>query len=293
MEFGVKKLKSRSATPAELNYFYRNYFGATFMRLTINDLQVFTSGDESKQPIIFVHGFPYDHTMWDKQVEYLQNDYYCITYDIRGLGGSVIGDGQYTMESYVDDFLEIISKLKLHKPVLCSLSMGGYMAFRAVERSQDTFSSLILCDTKAEADSDEGKLARANKIKQINEEGIEAFVNGFVPTCFAESTINNKSELFNSILIKCKTNDPIGVKGALIAMLSRTDTTSYLSRINIPTLLIVGEEDVLTPPETMELISSKIDNSEFVIIPEVGHMTPIENPAAVNEAIGSFLIQKF
>lgn len=259
------------------------------MQLTISGLQVFTAGDKYNKPIIFVHGFPYDHTMWDKQIDHLKNDYYCVTYDIRGLGSSVVGDGQYTMESYVDDLLEIISELKLVKPVLCGLSMGGYMAFRAVERSQDTFGSLILCDTKAEADTDEGKLIRANKIKQINEEGIEAFVDSFVPTCFAKDTIENRNELLQNILRKCKTNNPIGVKGALIAMLSRTDTTKFLSKINIPTLIVVGENDALTPPAVMKLLNESIPNSRFEIIYGSGHMTPIEKPDAVNEAIRSFL----
>ena len=259
------------------------------MQLTINGLQVFTTGDKSNQPIIFVHGFPYDHTMWDRQIDHLKDDYYCVTYDIKGLGSSAIGDGQYTMESYVDDLLEIISELKLIKPVLCGLSMGGYMAFRAIERSQDTFGSLILCDTKAESDSDEGKLIRANKIKQINEKGIDAFVDSFVPTCFAKASIENQNDLFQSILSKCKTNDPIGVKGALIAMLSRTDTTNYLSKINIPTLIIVGENDALTPPAVMKSLNESIPNSKFVVINDSGHMTPIEKPVAVNEAFDSFL----
>lgn len=261
------------------------------MQLTINGLEVYTFGNESNQPIIFVHGFPYDHTMWDKQIEFLKEDYYCVTYDIRGLGSSAVGDGQYTMESYVDDLFKIIAELELTKPALCGLSMGGYISLRAVERSQETFGSLILCDTRAEADSDEGKLIRASKIKQINEVGIEAFVDSFVPTCFAEDTIKNRSELFQSVLNRCKTNNLIGVKGALIAMLSRTDTTSYLSKINIPTIIIVGENDALTPPAVMKILHENIPNSEFVIIPEAGHMTPIEEPEAVNEAIRRFLEQ--
>ncbi|VAX26778.1 Hydrolase, alpha/beta fold family [hydrothermal vent metagenome] len=259
------------------------------MQLTINGLQVFTEGDKSNRPIIFVHGFPYDHTMWDKQIDHLKDNYYCVTYDIRGLGKSAVGNGQYTMESYVDDLFKIIAELELTKPALCGLSMGGYISFRAVERSQETFGSLIICDTRAEADSNEGKLVRASKIKQINEEGIEAFVESFVPTCFAVDTIENRSELFQSVLNKCKTNDPIGVKGALIAMLSRTDTTNYLSKIKIPTLIIVGENDVLTPPAVMKTLHENIPNSEFVIISKAGHMTPIEEPEAVNEVMKEFL----
>jgi len=89
------------------------------------DLSIFTEGDPNKKPIVFIHGFPYDHTMWEKQINELKSNYYCVTYDIRGLGQSPIGDGQYTIESFVDDLETIITELELHKPVLCGLSMAG------------------------------------------------------------------------------------------------------------------------------------------------------------------------
>lgn len=259
------------------------------MQLTINGLEVFSDGEKYNQSILFVHGFPYDHTMWKAQIDYLKSDYYCVSYDIRGLGQSNVGDGQYTMESYVDDLMIIIEELDLKKPVICALSMGGYIAFRAVERTQELFDGLILCDTKSAADSDEGKLVRASKIAQINNEGLGAFVEEFVPTCFSQNSRENKKELLKSTIEKCKLNQPSGVKGALIAMLSRTDTSNYLDKIKIPTLIIVGENDALTPPEVMKEISNSIIDSVFVEIPEVGHMTPLENPDGVNEAINNFL----
>ena len=160
------------------------------MKNSINGLKTFTSGNPKNQSIIFVHGFPYDHTMWDKQVDFFKNDYFCVTYDIRGLGESFVGDGQYTMEKYVEDLFLIIEELKLIKPILCGLSMGGYLSFRALEVNQNIFKSAIFCDTKSQSDTDEIKLVRANKIKQINEEGLEAFVEDFVPVCFSNDFIN-------------------------------------------------------------------------------------------------------
>lgn len=257
----------------------------------INDLVVYTSGNIQNQPIIFVHGFPYDHSMWDRQVEYLNQNYFCITYDIRGLGSSFVGDGQYTMEKYAEDLFMIISELNLNKPILCGLSMGGYLSFRAVEINQIIFKSVIFCDTKAQSDTDEIKLVRSNKIKQINEDGLDAFIEGFVPTCFSDGYKSNFTKNYQAIKDKCKTNNPIGVKGALIAMLSKGDSTPFLSRIKIPTLHLCGELDTLTPPSLMKEVASKIPNAQFMIVPNSGHMSPIENPDFINRAIYDFIKQ--
>jgi len=259
------------------------------MKNTINGLKVYTCGNENNQPIIFVHGFPYDHTMWDRQIDFFNDNYFCITYDIRGLGASEVGDGQYTMEQYVDDLFVIISEMKLQKPILCGLSMGGYLSYRAVERDQNVFKSVIFCDTKAQSDADEVKLVRANKIKQINEEGIGAFVEDFVPICFSDGFKSNHVEKYSSVKSLCKTNNPIGVKGALIAMISRGDSTPFLNKITIPTLHLCGEFDTMTPPEKMKIDAKNISDSQFKVVPNSGHMTPIENPDFVNNSISEFI----
>ena len=102
------------------------------MKHTINGLSVHTFGDNKNRSIIFIHGFPYDHSMWENQINILKEKYFCVAYDIRGLGESSLGDGQYTMEAYVDDLFSIIKDLQLNKPILCALSMGGYITLRAV-----------------------------------------------------------------------------------------------------------------------------------------------------------------
>lgn len=259
------------------------------MKLTINGLSVNTFGDPQNKSIIFVHGFPYDYTMWQNQIVTLKDEYYCIAYDVRGLGESYVGDGQYTMEFYVEDLFSIINEMKLHKPVLCGLSMGGYIALRAVEKNQELFGALILCDTRSEADDNTGKLKRSANINQINTEGLKKFVDCFVPNCFADETIEEQKELFLATLNKSYQNNPIGVKGAIIAIMSRTDTTPFLPLIKIPTLILCGSFDKLTPPSVMRVMAEKIPNSEFAVIPQAGHMSPIENPNAANELIKGFL----
>lgn len=253
------------------------------------DLAVFTEGSPNNKPIIFVHGFPYDHTMWDKQIDELKSHYYCITYDIRGLGESPIGDGQYTIESFVDDLETIINELKLDKPVLCGLSMGGYISLRAVERNESNYSGLILCDTRSASDADEGKIKRAENIKKINTLGVKYFVSEFVPHCFSVKSITDSNEEYSKVLNKSLNSNAIGVKGCLLAMAGRTDTTGYLRKIKIPSLLLCGEDDRLTPPDQMELMAGQIPNTQFEIVPSAGHMAPIENASFVNSKIKKFL----
>jgi len=261
------------------------------MKTKINNLSVFTSGNTNSKPIIFVHGFPFDHRMWDAQIEELSEDYYCITYDIRGLGESPAGDGQFTMESFVDDLKTIIIELKLKMPVLCGSSMGGYISLRAMERMDERFRALILCDTKALADDNAGKIKRAKGIKSINENGVENFVEQFVLNCFSENFMIKNNPEYEEVLIRSKSNGPIGVKGCLLAMAGRTDTTDYLPNILIPTLIICGEKDKLTPPRVMKSMADQINNSEFHVIDRSGHMAPIEAADIVNEMMRSFLTE--
>jgi pimeloyl-ACP methyl ester carboxylesterase len=263
------------------------------MEYSINGLRVYTRGNKNNTPIIFIHGFPYEHSMWDYQVDALKDDYYCVTYDIRGLGQSYIGDGQYTMEAFVWDLYSVIDGMHVENPILCGLSMGGYIALRAVEKEQERFRGLVLCDTRSESDNDEGKIARSNAIDKINVEGVESFVIDFVKKCFHPKTPKKLADMYNKILEKTKSQNSIGVKGSLIAMLSRRDTTSSLKKIKIPTLLLVGKKDTLTPPDTMKNMKKKIKGSKLYVVPKSGHMAPLENPEFVNEKINLFLEKNF
>jgi 3-oxoadipate enol-lactonase len=260
---------------------------------SFNGLKVFTKGNKNHKPIIFVHGFPYDHSMWDNQVDTFKGNYYCVTYDIRGLGKSYIGDGQYTMEAFVWDLFSVIDELHIENPVLCGLSMGGYIALRAVEKEPERFAGLVLCDTRPESDNNDGKVARSNAIDKINVEGVESFINDFVPKCFHNKTPERLNDMYEKTFATTKKQNSVGVKGALIAMLSRRDTTNSLKDISIPTLVLVGKKDALTPPDVMQEMAKKIKKSKYFVVPKAGHMAPLENPEFVNEKIEKFLEKNF
>jgi 3-oxoadipate enol-lactonase len=259
------------------------------MQRFIDGISVYDYGDPSHVPIVFIHGFPFSAAMWDHQIAALSKNYYCVTYDVRGLGRSEVGDGQYTIEMLVDDLFRIIDELELERPVAVGLSMGGYIALRAVEKRATRFRGLVLCDTKSEADDNPGKLARAQAIKTVNSHGLQAYAPILVSLCFSEDAEQERPQLYRDALDQVGGQNPVGVKGCLLAMAGRTDTTVSLSKINLPSLLVVGQNDRLTPPALMRSMQDKIAGSELAEIEEAGHMAPLENPVAVNRALERFL----
>ncbi len=169
--------------------------------------------------------------------------------------------------------------------------MGGYIGLRAMERMQEKFSAVILCDTRSDADNNEGKQKRAAAIKRINTEGLSPFAKDFVTNCYGDFYKQNHKEEFEKRIAKSSSFNPVGVKGSLLAMLGRNDTTEYLGKIKIPALILCGEFDSLTPPPIMKAMADKINGAEFVIIKNSGHMSPIENPEEVNGTIKNFLLK--
>ena len=260
------------------------------MKKNIGGLSVLVEGNQKNRAIIFLHGFPYDHTMWHEQVAALSEEYYCVAYDIRGLGGSSVGDGQFTMESFVDDLEMLIGELRIEiPPIVCGFSMGGYIVLRALERMEKAFSAVILCDTASHADDNEGKLNRSDVIRRINAQGLSSFSKNFIGHCFSEGYKKEHKEVVDKRIAKSMKFNSIGVKGCLFAMLTRNDMTSFLPSITIPTLVLCGEHDGLTPPAKMKAMAEQIPGAQFVLIKNAAHMSVVENPEECNEAIKAFL----
>lgn len=249
-------------------------------------------GRAASIPLVLVHGFPFSSQMWKEQIKTLQegeNTLRIIAYDLRGHGRSDVGDGQYTIELFVDDLVALLDHLKIDKAIVCGFSMGGYIALRAIERNPDRFTALILCDTMSIADSNEAKVRRANAIKQIKGEGVERYAEGFLKAVFSTGTFNTKPDIIDGIRRTILSNSPLGICGALLAMAGRTDTTASLSKINVPTLLLVGEHDAVTPPAAARSMHEEISNSKLHFIDGAAHMSNLENPTQFNELLISFL----
>ena len=240
-------------------------------------------------PVVFIHGFPFSHEMWEPQMKILPNNIRAITYDVRGHGTSDVADGQYMMEFFVDDLIALLDHLVIDKAILCGLSMGGYIALRAIERHPERIKALVLCDTKSEADTNEAKVKRSATIQTVKTKGVKIFAEDFVKSIFAEKTIRNKPEIVEYIKRIILNNSPLGICGTLLALASRTDTTNVLPSINVPTLILVGEYDILTPPIATQAMHTKITDSELHILPNAAHMSNLENSFDFNEKLIAFL----
>jgi 3-oxoadipate enol-lactonase len=240
-------------------------------------------------PVVFIHGFPFSHKMWEPQMSVLSDDIRAILYDVRGHGSSGVGDGLYTIELFVDDLIALLDHLAIEKAILCGLSMGGYIALRAFERNPDRISGLILCDTKSEPDTNDAKIKRTTTMKMIQSAGVRTFTEDFVKAIFWEKTFEQNRSTINFIQELIQANSPIGICGTLLALASRTDTTPVLSTINVPTCIIVGEHDKLTPVSVAQTMHKTISGSELHLLPSAGHMSNLENTKDFNEKFASFL----
>lgn len=255
----------------------------------IRGLNVIENGEDNQQAIIFIHAFPLCNRMWDKQVEALQDKFRVVVYDIRSFGYSELGDGHFTMDSHVSDLISIIDSLKLEKPVVCGLSMGGYITLRALELYQSKFKGAILADTKAEADNTPTKLARADQMKMVKNGQREQFAGNFIKAALSETNYAEKTELVDFLkeMISWQKNEAI--TGALLTMAARTDTTESLERLELKMLILAGKEDKLTPPEFSKIIYGKTKNSDMKLISNAGHLSNMENPEEFNTAILEFM----
>lgn len=248
-----------------------------------------TAGPRNGVPVVLVHGFPFSRAMWAPQVAALKADHYVVTYDVRGHGASEPGDGQYTVELFVDDFIALIDRLHLKTVVGAGLSMGGYILLRAIERHPERFRGIVLCDTRSEADGNDGKVRRARQAADIRKDGLAGFTEGFLRGVFAPSTFDEKPEAVESIRAVINATDPKTIAGTLIALAGRTDSSPSLFRIAVPSLILVGREDALTPPSASQAMKDKIPGAELRVIPRAGHLSNLENPEEFNRHLGDFL----
>lgn len=261
------------------------------MLLHINSghLNVMDDGPRDGLPVVFLHGFPFSHAMWAPQTAMAARRFRTVVYDIRGHGLSDIGEGQYTIDGHVDDLFAILDHLGIEKTAAVGLSMGGYILLRALEREQHRFFGAVLCDTRSEADTDDAKRKRFEAIKAVRANGSPAFAEGFVRAVFAEESFVRNPETVAAIKKIIERTPALSIAGSLLALASRTDTTGFLPRIAIPTLILVGAKDVTTPPAASEAMHGKIPGSELAIIPDAAHMSNLENPEAFNAKLFGFL----
>ena len=240
-------------------------------------------------PLLFAHGFPLDHRMWRRQIERFTATHRVIAPDLRGLGKSIGSSGTTAMSRMADDLVRILDALEIVEPVtLCGLSMGGCAAWEFWNRHPGRLGRLIVCDARAAADLPETVETRMTTAQRVLAEGVGFLVDAYMPRLLAAENLS-RPDIVEPIKQMILQSDPAGVAAAVRGLGTRIDATGMLPHIAVPTLLIVGEHDVISPAQEMREIAAAIPGAQCVVIPSAGHMAPLENPDAVNDAIAAFL----
>lgn len=242
-------------------------------------------------PVLFAHGFPLDHSMWRRQFEELPSrGFRCLVPDLRGFGQSSVTSGIVTMEQFADDLAALLDALHVAEPVVfCGLSMGGYIAWQFARRHAARLSSLVLCDTRAIADTPEGAANRRKLADDVIHSGPELVANAMLPKLFAAETSQSAPELVDESRRVMLATSPEGIAAAARGMAERSDVRSWLPSMSVPCLLIAGENDVISTPAEMQEIAAALPNARLHVVPAAGHMAPLENPAFVNRTLLEFL----
>mgnify|MGYP001206752133 CR=1 FL=1 len=283
----VDRIGAPQLLPEELMAVYPAPVGAAPIdRMSVNGVQLAIEMRGSGPAILFLHGFPLDRTIWEHQMETLSG-YRRVAIDLRGMGRSDAPDLGYSMGTYADDVAGVLDALGESQVVVCGLSMGGYIAFELVRRYRSRIKGLVLMDTRAEADSAEGRKARDSLVARVREQGAVAAAEAMLPRFFTAGVPRSIIEQVREMILRA----PVaGIVGALTAMRDRPDSCPLLPELGgIPTLVIVGQEDVITPPAISRAMAKTIPDARLVEIPGAGHLPCIEQPVPTTRAVLKFL----
>lgn len=284
---------------------------AQVKKATLNGFEMAYADEGQGEAILLIHGFPFDHTQWDPQIEAFSRNYRVISPDLRGHGQSQATPGPYPMDLFAADLARLLDHLTVEKVILGGLSMGGYIAFAFLRKYPQMVKALILADTRAQADTPEGAKGREDAARRAETVGTKALIEGLLPKLLTAKTHESRVEIVAQVRAMMERCSPIGWAAAQRGMAQRPDSTELLPMINpgtvhgprlpgkepqevkdiCPTLIIVGKEDTLTPPDDSRHMHSLIPGSRLEVIPGAAHVTTLEQPEAFNQALSSFLAE--
>lgn len=251
----------------------------------------YESNGEGKETIVFGHSMLFNLRMFDDQVSFLSTNYRCKCFDFRGQGKSQITEGGYDLDTLTDDIVELIDKLDCKPCHFVGFSMGGMVAMRLAIKHPELLKSLVLIDTSSDIEPKEK--TGQNKLMLLISRylGLSLLANRIMSMFFSANFINDKSrkELKRIWKNHLLANDKVGITKVIKGVIYRKPVTEFLGEITIPTLILVGENDILTKYDKAEILHENIKNSILKVIPRAGHMSPVEEPEIVNKLISNFL----
>jgi 3-oxoadipate enol-lactonase len=255
----------------------------------INNIDLAYDDTGSGPAVVLIHGYPFNRSMWAEQVSALADSYRVVTLDLRGHGESESSTGASTMKLMAQDVVSLMDELRIDRAVIGGLSMGGYVTLAFYQLFAERVEKLLLADTRAQADTEEAKATRADQVQQIQADGMTGIVNAMLPKLLSPETVSKQPEIVKRVRDMMMHTSPEGAIGALRGMAEREDQTERLSQINVPTLIVVGKEDPITPVADSQKMHERIAGSQLVVIENASHVSNIEQPEQFNRALKDFL----
>lgn len=242
-------------------------------------------------PVLLLHAFPLSGEMWAPQLAALSGSFRLIVPDLSGLGASqgVPPDGACRMSDLAADAVALLEHLEVGRAVVAGLSMGGYAALALAEGAPERLRGLVLADTRATADTEEARQSRLDVARRVLAEGTDFLAGTLTPRLLGRTTRERRPDVVARVERMIREAPPAGVAAAQRGMAARPDRTRVLPRLDVPVLILVGEEDELTPPEEARAMEREVRGGELVTLPEAGHLASLENPEAFNDALSGFL----
>jgi len=258
------------------------------MKTQINGITIAYSDRGTGLPIIFLHAFPLNRTMWATQEHALSSQFRIITIDLRGHGESDAPLWRYTLEQSADDVNALLDQLAIQQALFVGLSMGGYVLFAFYRKYARRVKGLVLADTRAQADTAEGKEGRFQMAQTAYKKGPSAIADIMIPKLLSPTTIQTRPEIVQHVRAVIEGNQISGIAGDLMAMAERPDSIPLLKQIICPTQIIVGELDQATPPSDAKLMADHIPRARLAVIPNAAHLANLEQPGAFNQIVAAF-----
>jgi 3-oxoadipate enol-lactonase len=253
----------------------------------IDDVDIAYDDSGNGPAVVLLHGYPFNRTLWADQVDALSRSHRVITPDLRGHGES--GVGPASMNRMASDVASLLDALDIHRVTIGGLSMGGYVTLAFYRQFPDRVNALILADTRAQADTAENKRVRAEQVKTILSQGMKPIVDTMLPKLLHPETVSKRPEVVKRLRDMMHHTKPEGAAAALEAMAAREDQTELLRSIAVPTLIIVGKDDPITPLQDSVKMRERINGSRLIVIENASHVSNLERPEEFNNALTSFL----
>jgi len=259
------------------------------MGVRSGDAEIFYEVLGSGPDVVLLHPFPANHQVWSPVAEQLASRYRLILPDLRGHGESGIGEGPATMEKHASDLARLCDELGVRKAVFAGESIGGYILFEFWRRHRERVAALALCNTRAPADTQEGRAGRLKAAEDVEKHGPEPFIDSMIPRLLGETTRRNRPDLVQAAKGMMRKSSAAGIAAVQRGMAERPDSVPTLATIAVPTLIVAGEEDVLTPSADVEMMQNNIAGSRLRVLPRAGHYAVLEQAEAAAAVLRAFL----